>query len=88
VRVLTHWHANFKEGNELTMDIYLLGLTRYCEEFGTTPQALAAKNSRDAYKLLVNAVQGFRERHCGIEAEASNIPVRPTGACVARHNNA
>jgi len=56
------WYANLKEGSELTADIYLRRLNRYCEEFGTTTQALAAMNSKDAYKLLVNAVRGFRLR--------------------------
>jgi hypothetical protein len=56
------WYANLNEGSELTADIYLRRLNRYCEEFDTTPQALAAMSSKDAYKLLVNAVRGFRLR--------------------------
>jgi hypothetical protein len=59
---VANWYANLKEGSELTADVYLRRLNRFCEEFGTTPQALAAMNSKDAYKLLVNAVHGFRSQ--------------------------
>jgi len=56
------WHANLKEGSEITAYTYLRRLNNFCDEFETTPQALAAMNSKDAYRMLVNAVQHYRSR--------------------------
>jgi len=48
------WHANLREGSEMTTDAYLRRLNRFCDEFETTPQALATMNSKDAYRMLVH----------------------------------
>jgi len=56
------WYANLEEGSVITAGTYLRRLNRFCEEFDTSPHALAAMNSKDAHKLLVNAVRHYRLR--------------------------
>jgi hypothetical protein len=57
------WYANLEEGSVITSGTYLRRLNRFCEEFDTSPQVLAAMSSKDAHKLLVNVVRHYRSRN-------------------------
>jgi hypothetical protein len=55
------WHANHAEGSPLTADTYARRLDRFCEEFDTTPWALAKMKTKGAYALLIQAVKYYRQ---------------------------
>lgn len=56
------WYSNLCEGSEITADVYLRRLERFCEENDQTPQALAGMDSKTAFNLLVAAVKRYREQ--------------------------
>jgi len=55
------WYANLCEGSEITADVYLRRLGRFCEENDTTPQSLAVMDAKTAFNVLVGAVRRYRE---------------------------
>ncbi len=59
---LAHWYANLKEGSEITADVYLRRLRRFCREHETTPQALAEMNAKGAYVMLLDSVIDYRAK--------------------------
>jgi len=61
-RNVASWHTNLQEGSEITADVYLRRLNRFCEEHETTPQTLATMDAKDAFTLLVDSVSYYRAR--------------------------
>ena len=55
------WYSNLCEGSEITADVYLRRLGRFCEENQQTPQGLATMDSKTAFNTLVTAVRKYRE---------------------------
>jgi hypothetical protein len=56
------WYANLCEGSEITADVYLRRLGRFCEENDTSPEALAVMDAKTAFNVLVGAVRRYREQ--------------------------
>jgi integrase len=56
------WYSNLCEGSEITADVYLRRLQRFCEENQQTPQGLAGLDSKAAFNILVGAVRQYREQ--------------------------
>jgi integrase len=56
------WYSNLCEGSEITADVYLRRLGRFCEENQQTPQSLAAMDAKTAFNTLVTAVRRYREQ--------------------------
>jgi hypothetical protein len=59
------WYANLCEGSEITADVYLRRLGRFCEENNQTPQRLAVMDTKTAFNVLVGAVRRYREVEFG-----------------------
>jgi hypothetical protein len=59
---VTAWYSNLCEGSEITADVYLRRLGRFCEENDTTPQRLAGMDAKTAFNVLVGAVRRYREQ--------------------------
>jgi hypothetical protein len=59
---IASWHKNLQEGSEITSDVYLRRLNRFCEDHETTPQTLAAMDAKDAFTLLVDSVSYYRAK--------------------------
>lgn len=55
------WYSNLCEGSEITADVYLCRLGRFCEENQETPQSLAVMDAKTAFNTLVNALRRYRE---------------------------
>lgn len=55
------WYSNLCEGSEITADVYLRRLGRFCEENKQTPQGLAGMDAKTAFNTLVTAVRKYRE---------------------------
>ena len=55
------WYSNLCEGSEITADVYLRRLGRFCEENQQTPQGLATMDSKTAFNTLVTAVRKYRD---------------------------
>ncbi len=56
------WYSNLCEGSEITADVYLRRLERFCEENATKPETLAVMDSKAAFNVLVAAVRRYREQ--------------------------
>jgi hypothetical protein len=56
------WYSNLCEGSEITADVYLRRLQRFCEENDQTPEGLARLDSKTAFNVLVGAVRRYREQ--------------------------
>lgn len=56
------WYSNLCEGSEITADVYLRRLGRFCEENKQTPQWLAGMDAKTAFNTLVSAVRRYREQ--------------------------
>jgi integrase len=56
------WYSNLCEGSEITADVYLRRLQRFCEENTQTPEGLAELDSKTAFNVLVGAVRRYREQ--------------------------
>lgn len=46
------WYSNLCEGSEITADVYLRRLQRFCEENQQTPEGLAGLDSKTAFNVL------------------------------------
>lgn len=55
------WYSNLCEGSEITADVYLRRLGRFCEENSLTPLSLAGMDAKTAFNTLVTAVRKYRE---------------------------
>jgi hypothetical protein len=55
------WYSNLCEGSEITADVYLRRLGRFCEENNQTPQNLAGMDAKTAFNTLVTAVRKYRD---------------------------
>ena len=48
---ILRWYKNIKRGSNITADVYLRTLGRFCEETGTTPQGLVSVGKKNAKKV-------------------------------------
>jgi len=55
------WYLNTRRGAQITADVYLGRLGRFCGRFNTTPGKLRAMHPDDVYNLLVDCVTGMEE---------------------------
>ncbi len=53
---LARWYENLKRGSELTAEVYLYALNKFCHDTGTTPQELSNLDETTLRNLILNYV--------------------------------
>ena len=81
---IASWHTNLREGSEITADVYLRRLNRFCHEHNTTPQTLATMDTKTAFTLLVDSVSYYRLK--GLAGSTIKGYVKPVRSWLA-HND-